>query len=214
MSSKSGQKLAGRSGSMGDWDSIEAARDLDLEGEAESMECRDARRIRDAVTAILRQGEELLCSVSVEAYTRSVPAAFNASIGAHFRHCLDHFTSVLAGLGSDEVDYDRRQRDRRIETDPDFALEVARDLGARIGRVPLRDFALPLSVRCEVSYGHGSSPSARSSLGREVGYAVAHAIHHYALIAVLARLAGMTLPENFGVAPSTLANQNGAGLNP
>ena len=33
---------------------------------------------------------------------------------------------------------------------------------------------------------------------------VAHAIHHYALIAVMCELMKMTVPAGFGVAPSTL----------
>jgi hypothetical protein len=35
-------------------------------------------------------------------------------------------------------------------------------------------------------------------------YAVAHAIHHYALIAVMCGLMKMPVPAGFGVAPSTL----------
>ena len=78
----------------------------------------DARRILDAAVAILAQGEDLLCALSAESYTRRVPAAFNACIGGHYRHCLDHFTSLLRGLDADEVDYDHRDRDLRIESTP------------------------------------------------------------------------------------------------
>src|SRR5207248_1017721 len=81
----------------------------------------DARRIRDAAIAILSQGEDLLSALSSENYTRCVPLAFNACIGGHYRHCLDHFTSLLRGLDTDEVDYDHRERDARIESQPDFA---------------------------------------------------------------------------------------------
>ena len=37
-------------------------------------------------------------------------------------------------------------------------------------------------------------------------YSIAHAIHHYALISVMARLMEVKLPMNFGVAPSTVAH--------
>jgi len=50
-----------------------------------------------------------------------VPIAFNASIGGHYRHCLDHFTSLLRGLDAEAVDYDHRERDARIESQPGFA---------------------------------------------------------------------------------------------
>jgi hypothetical protein len=38
-------------------------------------------------------------------------------------------------------------------------------------------------------------------------YVVAHAVHHYALIGVMAGVMGMSLPAGFGVAPSTLKHQ-------
>ena len=40
-------------------------------------------------------------------------------------------------------------------------------------------------------------------------YAIAHAIHHYALISVMSRLMDANLPEHFGVAPSTVAHNAG-----
>ena len=39
---------------------------------------------------------------------------------------------------------------------------------------------------------------------REFMYAVAHAIHHYALIAVMCGILDVPVPAGFGVAPSTL----------
>ncbi len=66
-------------------------------------------------------------------------------------------------------------------------------------------------ARCEVSYAHGDSPVTGSTFGREMVYSVAHAIHHYALISIMARLMDAKLPEHFGVAPSTVAHQKGNG---
>ena len=167
----------------------------------------DARRIVSAAIAILTQGEDLLRALSVEAYTRRVPLAFNACIGGHYRHCLDHFTSLLRGLDADEVDYDHRERDARIESQPDFALTLTHRMRAQLEQLPLSAFGAPVRARCEVSYAHGDSPVTGSTFGREMVYAIAHAIHHYALISVMARLMDAKLPEHFGVAPSTVAHQ-------
>jgi hypothetical protein len=167
----------------------------------------DARRILDAATTILAQGKDLLCALSAESYTRRVPLAFNASIGGHYRHCLDHFTSLLRGLDADEVDYDHRDRDARIESQPDFALALTREMLAQLGQLPLAALEAPVRARCEVSYAHGDSPVTGSTFGRELVYAIAHAIHHYALISVMARLMDAKLPQHFGVAPSTVAHQ-------
>src|SRR4051794_24117053 len=99
-------------------------------------EFEDGPRLLEAARAILSQGEALLRKVSQPKYTRRVPLAFNASIGGHYRHCLDHFTSLLRGMNSAEVDYDHRQRDPRIESEPDFALAVTRQLRIRIAQLP------------------------------------------------------------------------------
>lgn len=167
----------------------------------------DTHRILDAAIAILAQGEDLLRTLSVECYTRRVPLAFNACIGGHYRHCLDHFTSLLRGFDADEVNYDHRERDARIESQPDVALTLTQRIRAQIERLPISALEAPVRARCEVSYAHGDSPVTGSTFGREMVYAIAHAIHHYALISVMARLMDAKLPEHFGVAPSTVAHQ-------
>ncbi len=174
---------------------------------------RDARRILDAAIHILHQGEALLRTLSADDYTTRVPTAFNASIGGHYRHCLDHFSSVLWGMDAETIDYDDRARGTRVETDRETALRLTRDLRDEL--LDLQPVLLQACtrVRCEVSYERGASPLTTSTLGRELVYAVAHAIHHFALIAVMARLLGASLPEPFGIAPSTRAHQL-AGRNP
>src|SRR6266498_2211914 len=44
-----------------------------------------------AVLETLAQGDALLGAISDETYTRKLAVAFNASVGGHYRHCLDHF---------------------------------------------------------------------------------------------------------------------------
>lgn len=164
----------------------------------------DAARILNAALALLEQGEELLESVPIGIYSTHIELAFNASAGGHYRHCLDHFASVIRGASDGIVDFDHRERDVRLEQDPKAALEVTRHLRAAIGRIPSALLDQPMPARCEVSYHEGVSPVTRSSLGRELVYAIAHGIHHYALIAVIIRLQGGSLPTHFGVAPSTV----------
>jgi uncharacterized damage-inducible protein DinB len=174
-----------------------------------TRESEDARRIVAAAVAILEQGEDLLESVSPEEFARRNPQMFNGSIGGHYRHCLDHFSSWLRGLDAGEVNYDHRERDPRIETEPEFALRATREMREALERVQAGDLGRPVIACCEVSYEHGDSPRTASSYSREMVYVVAHAIHHYALISVMARLMGITLPARFGVAPSTVAHHAG-----
>jgi hypothetical protein len=165
-----------------------------------------AERILHAAVEILTQGEDLLRALTAENFTRKVPIVFNASIGGHYRHCLDHFTSLLLALDADEVDYDHRKRDPRIETQPDSALTLTAEMRRTLQQLTPDTLCTEVKARCEVSYAHGNSPVTRSTLARELVYCIAHAIHHYALISVMARLMEVKLPEHFGVAPSTVAH--------
>lgn len=165
------------------------------------------RRVLAAAIALLGQGEELLEVLSIEGYTRRVGVAFNGSIGGHYRHCLDHFASLLSGCGTGTVDYDHRARDPRLEKNPELARRETEALRKALAGMNPERLAERVSVRCEVSYEHGDSPLTRSTLGRELVYAIAHGIHHFALIAVMARLQGVELPADFGVAPSTVAHR-------
>jgi uncharacterized damage-inducible protein DinB len=170
----------------------------------------EARRIVEASVALLRQGVDLLEAMPAEGFTQPVGAASNATIGGHYRHCLDHFGCLLRALDSGLVDYDRRDRDVRLETDRGFALGFSRTLLSTLERIDLTSLEVPVLVRSEVSYEPGKAALTRSSLGRELVYAIAHGIHHYALIGVMARIQGLRLPETFGVAPSTLVHRREA----
>ena len=163
--------------------------------------------LNDAVVEVLRQGEALLAAMSDDKYTRRLPAAFNSAVGGHYRHCLDHFQSLLHGLDSDEINYDHRARDKRIENDRAFAQAETKRLMAACQSIPAAFLECSVMVRSQVSYDPNEGTVIRSTVGREIMYAVAHCIHHYALIAVMCRLLEVSVPESFGIAPSTIKYQ-------
>ncbi len=155
--------------------------------------------------ALLRQTIELVASLGAERYTRRVPVAFNASIGAHVRHVVDHYRSLLAGLGGDRpVDYESRARDPALEQDPAQACaalaEIERVL-AGLGRSPPPH---PLAYATE-TWPRGQAPT---SLVRELEFLLSHTVHHCALVAVMCRLQGHATAPGFGVAPSTLRHEH------
>lgn len=153
---------------------------------------------------ILRQGEALLQALDDERYTCRLPAVFSSAVGGHYRHCLDHFECLLDGVARGEVNYDHRRRDAQIENDRQLALAETRRLREACEMIPPGALALPLHVVSKVNY-EGEAPSiSASSFGREMMYAVAHAIHHYALLAVMCGLLRVRVPFGFGIAPSTL----------
>lgn len=170
-----------------------------------------SERILGAALDLLQQTESLLQSVDAASYQAAVPVAFNGSIGGHVRHCLDHFLCLLRGFDTGLIDYDRRDRDERLERDPRVAQTLVAGLRADLQQLDAELLEAPVQTRCEVSYRRGDSPCSTSSLGRELAYAIAHGIHHFALIAILARLQGIQIADGFGIAPSTLAHRRATG---
>lgn len=164
--------------------------------------------LRQAGLDVLSQGLDLLESLAPADYTHPLPQAFHASIGGHFRHCLDHFECLLGAAG-EAIDYDARQRDARIEQDLAFATAHTRQLLAAFEDLPDSRLSDEVHVRCQVSYRGGAAPLVASTFARELMYAIVHAVHHYALIAVMARLLELPPVPGFGVAPSTLQHQAG-----
>jgi len=165
------------------------------------------RELVQSVVETLRQGELLLAEISDETYVRKVAVAFNASIGGHYRHCLDHFNTLLEAAAAGDLNYDHRERGTLVENDRFAALNATRELRAAYEKLSPDFLARHLNVTCKTSYATSGSQVSPSTVGREVMYAVAHAVHHYALIGVMAGIMGVKLPAGFGVAPSTLKHQ-------
>lgn len=160
-----------------------------------------------AVIETLDQGETLLSQLGDAVYTRPLPGAFNASIGGHYRHCLDHFRSLLEAAAGGDLDYDQRQRGTRIEQERSAALEATRTLRDQYRELGAACLERGLQVTCKTSYATSGSQAAPSTVWRERMYVVAHAVHHHALIGIMCGLQGVPSPPGFGVAPSTLKPQ-------
>jgi hypothetical protein len=165
------------------------------------------RELIQSVIETLRQGEILLAEISDARYTHKVAVAFDASIGGHYRHCLDHFNTLLEAAAAGDLNYDHRERGTLIENDRFAALNATRELRAGFEKLNPDFLARRLNVTCKTSYSTNGPQVAPSTVGREVMYAVAHAVHHYALIGVMAGIMDVKLPTGFGVAPSTLKHQ-------
>ena len=160
-----------------------------------------------AVIETLRQGELLLAEISDEAYVQKVPVAFNASIGGHYRHCLDHFRTLLESAAAGDLNYDHRERGTLIEQDRFAALNATRELRERYEQLDAGCLQRSLVAICKTSYATSGSQASPSTVGREIMYSVAHAVHHYALIGIMGGIMKLSLPAGFGVAPSTLKHQ-------
>ena len=147
----------------------------------------------------LRQGLELLTRLKPEQYTQACEPAFESTIGAHFRHALEHYCCFFNQLPQNLICYDKRERDQSLETE----LLYARDtLGLICDELETFDFTAyngTLLVRDQQTL-----EPVPSSIERELLFLHAHTVHHYALIAAMARSFGVPTAEGFGVAIATL----------
>lgn len=160
-----------------------------------------------ATEDVLSQGLTLLFELEDATYSRTADAPFHASVGGHYRHVLEHFESLVKGLRSGEINYDARKRNVRTQSEVTYASVATCDML----RVLRRCSAETLSRNCRVinSVGYGASQPVPmdSNIGRELAYCIGHAIHHYAIIRLLCHELRVSVPAEFGVAPSTLKHR-------
>lgn len=162
-------------------------------------------QLQAAIDEVLEQGEALLMGLSDAQYADA--GGLRTSVGAHYRHSLEHFKLLLEAVNGAEVDYDRRERDSGLEQERLFALQVTRDFRHAARFLSTLQPDRPIEARTKISYAGSGTCSAASTIGREIMYSVSHAIHHYALIGMICDLRKMPVPQNFGVAPSTIDYQ-------
>lgn len=157
-----------------------------------------------AVKDVLLQGLTLLDGLESDAYSRRFD---EASLGAHYRHVLDHFICLKEGFRTGEVNYDHRTRDPKLENSAGYARLVTQQLIDEFHRLSADTFQRKCIVTYTVGYNEAEAGSVPSNFAREITFCVGHAIHHYAILKLLCAGVGVKLPCEFGVAPSTLKHR-------
>lgn len=161
--------------------------------------------ILEDTAACLRQGIQLMSRLKTEQYIKAHSDCYDSTIGGHVRHNLDHFFCFEEGLKSGKVDYDARERDGFLETDPEYAAAKMERLIQLVDSLSAENLDQSLRVKMDSGASHQEIENwSQSSSRRELQFLISHTIHHYALIATLCSRDGIKLPEDFGVAPSTL----------
>lgn len=160
-----------------------------------------------ATEDVLRQGLALLFELNGESFAALAPDPYNASIGQHFRHVLDHFLCLESGMAAGEIDYDNRERNPRLETDLDYARATTERLIQVLNRYDLELLSRPCIVRYSVGYGNIAPVRLPSVVARELAFCIGHSVHHYAIVRLLCDSVGVEVAPEFGVAPSTLKHR-------
>jgi len=173
------------------------------------MKVNEARSILAGNVEAIDQGIRLLDSLTDDQYVYLAAPYVSSSIGQHFRHVLDMFTAISTCRAGALIDYDKRRRGADVEVSRERAikeLNVVRNwMDSRIlelekGNIDLGE---DVAIKTEVCIDETHSATLRSTMLRELVFTSSHAVHHYALISVIAKIQGISLEKNLGVAPAT-----------
>lgn len=152
------------------------------------------------IQQVFVQLQETIRRLSDEEYTSRGRMLMNASIGEHVRHIIELFQCLENGYHSGIVNYEKRNRDHRIETERELAVSLLSQIYGQIDK-PNK----PISLEAEDYCDDVAPISIPSNYYRELAYNLEHAIHHMALIRVgVNEVSNLELPTEFGIAYSTI----------
>lgn len=126
-----------------------------------------------------------------------------STIGRHLRHIADHFSALVQGEGNELVDYEARSRDSLMESCRETCRETFVDIQQWLMALKPEDLPQTLLVRTDVGIGEALVTTLPSTLARELAFVCSHAVHHYAIIRIIAQALGCETDRVFGLAPST-----------
>lgn len=155
----------------------------------------------------LEQGVSLIRRLSDETYAHCPETSYRGGVGAQFRHCLDFYDCFVRGLEAGQIDYSRRERDTRVETDRHHAIARFQAVCGQLTGLSADGLEKPVRVKAEDTE-RGAPEWSTSTPARELQFLISHTIHHYALIAVMLEARSCEIAREFpefGVAPSTLS---------
>ncbi len=142
------------------------------------------------VVSLLRQLDET-------EYTQPFHELSGSTIGQHTRHIIEMFQCLIDNYNNGIVNYDLRQRNKKIETETTFAISSMEEICLTM---VMENKPLHL-----IQNINGNELVMDTNYYRELLYNLEHCIHHQALIKVaLLSNDNIQLQQNFGVAPSTI----------
>jgi hypothetical protein len=156
--------------------------------------------LQQSIKKAFLQVKSALESLEPEQYILPSRCLFNATIGQHVRHIIELFIELDKGYESGMINYEKRKRDYRIETDKDFAAALLSSIYNEIMR-PNKPLLL------EAGYKEDSNEliTMETNYYRELAYNIEHTVHHMALIRIgINELSAVAVDESFGIASSTI----------
>jgi len=130
-------------------------------------------------------------------YTQHLLILEQQTIGQQVRHVIEHWQILEDNYANDTINYANRKRNKNIETNKSFAIELLIQLQQRPKQENKKLSITSLDEK-EIF---------TSSYYRELDNVTEHLIHHAAIIkmAILTLNNNVKLPVDFGCAPSTIS---------
>lgn len=154
-----------------------------------------------SVKETLAELQFLLNQISEEDFSKPIEYLSNASIGEHTRHIIELFQCAINSYEIGLLNYDNRERNLMIQTNPSFAIEKIDEICNTVEKEN-RELILESQFFDQIS-------RMNTNYFREIIYNLEHCIHHQALIKVAVfQFEHLHVNENFGVAPSTIVYRN------
>jgi len=162
-------------------------------------------QLAKATFEILNQLINLLEELRDEEYVQPLDIISQNTIGKHVRHIVEFYEEMIKGLESGTINYDARNRNLKLETDKNLVIVTLNTINTKIFAAL---YDRPLKLVC-VFDPNEEAQLINTTRNREVAYNIEHTIHHFAIIkiAITTHFGDITLPENFGVAHSTIKHQ-------
>ena len=171
------------------------------------MEPNQSSSLQQIAGYVLNDLRHYLKVIEPVLYQAPMSLLSGSTIGQHTRHIIEFYNCLIDqnGIGdTPTINYARRQRDYRIESEPDHALSLVNTICDQLEN-------LHADKKCFLDCTeHGQENLLiASTIGRELIYNIEHTIHHLAIvkIALKASAPSIDLPEHFGVAPSTIRHR-------
>lgn len=156
--------------------------------------------LQQPIQHVFIQLSHVLDQLTDEQYVEQSTILFNATIGQHVRHIIELFQCLEKGYDEGMVNYEKRKRDYRIESDREFAAKCLRAVYRGLEKPNKK-----MMLEAEDYNEDVEIVLIPSNYYREVAYNLEHTIHHMALIRVgVNDVSDVELPDEFGVAYSTI----------
>jgi len=165
--------------------------------------------ITNAIIEILDQGLSVLSKISDKDYDIKLSLVYGGTIGGHYRHVLEHFSSLYSSHTSGVINYDLRERNLDIEENRLAAIKATNEIKDLWSSINPALYRTEMELVGKLSLSNDMK--VKTTLEREMVYAIAHAQHHYAIIGVMCSLLECPVGEGFGVAPSTMKHRESQG---